>query len=111
MYAALILDDLGIPYEILESRDRVGGRLYTHKFDNEIGAPYNYFDVGAMRFPEISSMARVFHLFDLPSLDVDSSVVDFARFSRLSSRTRIASDLKEKGTTSFSSSTLMDLRR
>ncbi len=69
MYTALILDDLGIPYKILEARDRVGGRLYTHTFPNQTGAPYNYFDVGAMRFPEIAAMRRVFQLFDYKPLN------------------------------------------
>ena len=69
LYAALILEDLGIPYKIIEARDRVGGRLYTYTFPNNIGAPYNYFDVGAMRFPEISSMSRVFHLFGYDPLN------------------------------------------
>lgn len=69
MYTALILDGLGIPYEILEARERVGGRLFTYKFQNELGAPYNYYDVGAMRFPEIESMRRVFKLFDYGPLN------------------------------------------
>ena len=34
LYTALILDDLGIPYEILEAdTTRIGGRIYTHQFD------------------------------------------------------------------------------
>jgi hypothetical protein len=69
LYTALILLDLGIPFKIIEARERVGGRLYTHTFPNPTGAPYNYFDVGAMRFPEIDSMKRVFHLFDYPPLN------------------------------------------
>ncbi|KAK2462140.1 hypothetical protein APHAL10511_005838 [Amanita phalloides] len=69
LYAALILDSLGIPYQLLEARSDVGGRLYTYYFNNTLGAPYNYFDVGAMRFPEIESMRRVFHLFDYPPLN------------------------------------------
>ncbi|KIK68736.1 hypothetical protein GYMLUDRAFT_256401 [Collybiopsis luxurians FD-317 M1] len=69
LYTALILDDLGIPFQIIEARDRVGGRLYTHTFPNQTGAPYNYFDVGAMRFPQIKSMNRVFHLFNYPPLN------------------------------------------
>ncbi|KAG8678598.1 hypothetical protein FRC09_019711, partial [Ceratobasidium sp. 395] len=53
LYTALILEDLGIPYRIIEAQDHVGGRLFTYKFQNQLGAPYNYFDVGAMRFPKI----------------------------------------------------------
>ena len=35
LYAALLLQSQGIPYEILEASDHIGGRLYTHKFSNE----------------------------------------------------------------------------
>ncbi|KZV71074.1 hypothetical protein PENSPDRAFT_684941 [Peniophora sp. CONT] len=69
MYTALMLHDLGIPYKIIEARDRVGGRLFTYKFQNDTGAPYNYFDVGAMRFPNSTAMQRAFHLFDYPPLN------------------------------------------
>ncbi|KAG8740117.1 hypothetical protein FRC10_004746 [Ceratobasidium sp. 414] len=69
LYTALILEDLGIPYRIIEAQDRVGGRLFTYKFQNKTGEPYNYFDVGAMRFPKISSMARVFKLFEYAPLN------------------------------------------
>ncbi|KAJ7207139.1 hypothetical protein GGX14DRAFT_567704 [Mycena pura] len=71
LYTALILDDLGIPFKVIEARDRVGGRLYTHTFPNQTGAPYNYFDVGAMRFPQTDSMSRVFHLFGYAPLNRD----------------------------------------
>jgi len=70
LYAALILDDLGIPYQILEAQDRVGGRLFTYTFPNSTGAPFNYYDVGAMRFPDIPVMRRLFNLFNYPPLNV-----------------------------------------
>ncbi|KIK56250.1 hypothetical protein GYMLUDRAFT_1016410 [Collybiopsis luxurians FD-317 M1] len=60
LYTALILENLGIPYTIIEAGSRVGGRLYTHRFQNPTSAPLNYFDVGAMRFPETPVMSRVF---------------------------------------------------
>ncbi|KAJ8475240.1 hypothetical protein ONZ45_g15681 [Pleurotus djamor] len=60
LYAALILESLGIKYEILEASKRVGGRLYTHHFSKE---KYDYYDVGAMRFPDTIVMTRLFHLF------------------------------------------------
>jgi len=71
LYAALILQDLGIPYQIIEAQGKVGGRLFTYKFPNNTGAPYNYFDVGAMRFPKTRFMERVFKLFDYPPLNTD----------------------------------------
>ncbi|KAG6380589.1 hypothetical protein JVT61DRAFT_4953 [Boletus reticuloceps] len=49
LYTALILDSLGIDYEILEASDRTGGRLSTYKFLN--GGKYDYYEAGAMRFP------------------------------------------------------------
>ncbi|KAF8869719.1 hypothetical protein CPB84DRAFT_1856086 [Gymnopilus junonius] len=64
LYTALMLDDLGIPYKIIEARGRVGGRLFTYTFPDGTGAPYNYFDVGAMRYPDTESMKRIFHLFN-----------------------------------------------
>ncbi|EIW84344.1 hypothetical protein CONPUDRAFT_120127 [Coniophora puteana RWD-64-598 SS2] len=49
LYSALILDSLDIKYEILEASERTGGRLSTFRFKG--GGEYDYFDVGAMRFP------------------------------------------------------------
>ncbi|OQE37336.1 hypothetical protein PENCOP_c010G05201 [Penicillium coprophilum] len=64
LYLALILQDLEIPnlsWDILEAnRDRIGGRIYTHRFSE---AHDDYYDVGAMRFPQIPIMSRVFDLF------------------------------------------------
>jgi len=65
LYAGLILDSLGIKYEILEASDRVGGRLLTHHFSDE---PYDYYDLGAMRFPETPIMKRLFDLFKYDKL-------------------------------------------
>lgn len=58
LYTAMMLEFLNIPglsYEILESSDRVGGRVYTHYFNED---KHQYFDVGAMRFPRIPAMKR-----------------------------------------------------
>ncbi|KDQ16658.1 hypothetical protein BOTBODRAFT_172778 [Botryobasidium botryosum FD-172 SS1] len=63
LYTAMILQDLGISYEILEASTRVGGRVHTHHFENAgNNNTWNYFDLGAMRFPEIPLMDRVFDL-------------------------------------------------
>ena len=44
-------------FEILEALpDRVGGRVYTQKFADQ-NVTHNYYDVGAMRIPDIPSMA------------------------------------------------------
>jgi hypothetical protein len=51
LYAGMLLQSLGIDYEILEGSDRIGGRMYTHRFDeaawnaSKPGEPdyYNYY--------------------------------------------------------------------
>ncbi|GKT47603.1 putative bifunctional amine oxidase [Colletotrichum spaethianum] len=35
LYAAILLDSLGIDYDIHEVSDRIGGRIYTYHFDQE----------------------------------------------------------------------------
>ncbi|CCO37713.1 hypothetical protein BN14_11872 [Rhizoctonia solani AG-1 IB] len=54
---------LGAKYKVdlFEASDRVGGRLYTHNFEN--GGEWDYFDVGAMRFPHTSVMRTTYQLF------------------------------------------------
>ncbi|EAL71868.1 hypothetical protein DDB_G0271476 [Dictyostelium discoideum AX4] len=54
---SMIFDDLGIDYTILEAnKERVGGRVYTHKFDDH---KYSYTDLGAMRIPLTPLMDRI----------------------------------------------------
>jgi len=63
LFTAMLFDhlkaqfNLNVEYEILERNDesRVGGRLYTYHFP---GDKHQYFDVGAMRFPNIAIMKR-----------------------------------------------------
>lgn len=55
LYAALILDHLGVPYDILEAADRAGGRILTHYFSTR---KHDYYDIGAMRFPNVPPMER-----------------------------------------------------
>ena len=49
--------ELKIDYDIFEaaSENRLGGRLYTHHFSER---PHDYYDVGAMRFPNNDVMRR-----------------------------------------------------
>jgi hypothetical protein len=50
IYTAMLLDHLAIPgleYKILETSNRVGGRIYIHYFSKD---KHQYFDVGAMRY-------------------------------------------------------------
>ncbi|KAH7127975.1 hypothetical protein B0J13DRAFT_483485 [Dactylonectria estremocensis] len=77
LFTGMLLDYLnhelelkGVPltfqYEILEAAgpDRVGGRLYTHNFSKSKDTR-DYYDVGAMRFPDNPVMARIFALFKI----------------------------------------------
>lgn len=68
------LPELNISYDIFEAngQDRLGGRLYTYKFPSTNGyvsGDHDYYDVGAMRFPDIPIMKRlVTHYADLSYL-------------------------------------------
>ncbi|KAL0567568.1 hypothetical protein V5O48_014428 [Marasmius crinis-equi] len=85
LYAALLLDSLGIPYEILEFNDRIGGRIYTHRFNGSTGldapigdpARYDYVDMGAMRYPKIPSMKLVFDLFERLGMVEDGLLIEY----------------------------------
>ncbi|KAL8900787.1 MAG: hypothetical protein Q9207_005523 [Kuettlingeria erythrocarpa] len=55
LYSALILDHLGVAYDILEAAPRPGGRILTHYFSTR---KHDYYDIGAMRFPNIPPMER-----------------------------------------------------
>ncbi|RWR99578.1 hypothetical protein B4U80_14823 [Leptotrombidium deliense] len=57
LYAALMLQELGINYENLEASDRIGGRHHTHYFDEN--EAYNYVECGAMRFPRVAEYDRL----------------------------------------------------
>ncbi|KAF8898131.1 hypothetical protein CPB84DRAFT_1815730 [Gymnopilus junonius] len=62
----MMLKYLGIPYVVYEASERYGGRVYTYHFKEREGEPastQNYFDVGAMRFPDNAANARTFELF------------------------------------------------
>ncbi|KAI9678851.1 MAG: hypothetical protein M1817_005911 [Caeruleum heppii] len=67
LYAAILLESLGIDYEILEADSRPGGRILTHYFNetawrsSQPGEPdyYDYVDIGAMRIPGMPYMDRI----------------------------------------------------
>ncbi|KAJ4307701.1 hypothetical protein N0V84_012548 [Fusarium piperis] len=62
---------LEINYDILEAagEERLGGRLYTHKFsEGDPAKTHDYYDVGAMRFPNNDIMKRTFQLFNFIGL-------------------------------------------
>ncbi|KAF9783369.1 amine oxidase [Thelephora terrestris] len=70
LYTAMIFESLGINYHLVDAdtRERVGGRLFTYHFPNS--GPYDYFDVGAMRFPDVPFMKRTFDLIKNRNLKV-----------------------------------------
>lgn len=57
LYTAMILDSLGLSYDLLEANDRNGGRVYTYPFPPNLNG-HQYVDFGAMRFPHMDSMSR-----------------------------------------------------
>jgi hypothetical protein len=61
--AAMILQRLERKFEILEASDHVGGRMFTYYFRNP-PQEYDYYDVGAMRFPYIPGMYPTFDVVD-----------------------------------------------
>lgn len=48
--------DIQFSYDILEASERAGGRLYTCGFSGE--GQHQYYDFGAMRFPDNPVMKR-----------------------------------------------------
>lgn len=62
MYASLLLSDLGIGHRIFEASDsRLGGRVFTKYFNN---LPYQYAELGAMRFPHNQLQTRLFNFWN-----------------------------------------------
>ncbi|KAF4336526.1 amino-acid oxidase [Fusarium beomiforme] len=61
-------EGLKIEYDIMEAAkmNRLGGRLYTHRFSYD---EHDYYDVGAMRFPNNTIMKRTFQLFKYIGLE------------------------------------------
>lgn len=57
LYLAMMLKYLNINnVDIYEASDRIGGRCYTYSFPDDKDCPHNYYDIGAMRIPEIPAM-------------------------------------------------------
>jgi hypothetical protein len=60
--AAVMLQFIGFTnITVLEASSRVGGRAYTHHFTAGVECNHNYYDVGAMRIPEIDTQLRYYH--------------------------------------------------
>jgi monoamine oxidase len=62
LYAAMRLQAEGVTVRVFEADpDRLGGRVYTHRFNSN---PNQYFEAGAMRLPEIPEQQPVFDLIE-----------------------------------------------
>ncbi len=61
LYSALLLQHHipNVRVKVFEASDRVGGRIYTHKFSDD---PYQYCEAGAMRIPCIPYHNPVFSI-------------------------------------------------
>ena len=62
LYAALLLRREGHRVTVFEASDRVGGRIYTHRFPPLQNDEEVYFEAGAMRIPRSFLHRRVYHL-------------------------------------------------
>ena len=51
LYAAMMLAQRGIPFQILEATDRVGGRCYTYNFPE--GGEWDYYVI-SLALPRVS---------------------------------------------------------
>jgi monoamine oxidase len=72
LYSALLLKLLGANVTIFEAHpERLGGRVYTHRFN---GQPNQYFEAGAMRLPATPEQVPVFELIDYLNLHVPPSM-------------------------------------
>ncbi|KAL8925728.1 MAG: hypothetical protein Q9172_002119 [Xanthocarpia lactea] len=80
LYAGLILDHLGVAYDLLEASPRPGGRILTHYFSTR---KHDYYDIGAMRFPNVPPMERYW------SRSLANSVTDIYRTFDLFKRTGV----------------------
>ncbi|KAK8092475.1 FAD/NAD(P)-binding domain-containing protein [Apiospora kogelbergensis] len=62
LYTGLLLRREGHTVTIFEAADRVGGRIYTHRFTPQARSEDVYFEAGAMRIPRSSLHSKVFDL-------------------------------------------------
>ncbi|KAL8712438.1 MAG: hypothetical protein Q9220_003286 [cf. Caloplaca sp. 1 TL-2023] len=62
LYSALLLRQEGHQVTIFEASNRIGGRIYTHHFQNSGNGSDAFFEAGAMRIPRSSLHTAVFDL-------------------------------------------------
>jgi len=95
LFTAMIIDflnkkipGLDIKYDILEAagEDRLGGRLYTHKFSEK---EHDYYDVGAMRFPKNKIMERLVNILHISKTSLTCLRRTFHLFEHLKLTTKL----------------------
>lgn len=62
LYTALLLRREGHEVTVFEAADRIGGRIYTHRFAPQSKNDDIFFEAGAMRIPRSSLHSKVFDL-------------------------------------------------
>ena len=62
LYTGLLLHREGHQVTIFEASNRVGGRIYTHRFTSQAEDHDAYFEAGAMRVPRSTLHTKVFDL-------------------------------------------------
>ena len=73
---AKLLQDMGIPFKIFEASDRPGGRVFTYEFaQSQSPGKHDYYDVGAMRFPDNEANKKTFGLFK--ELGLESKLIEY----------------------------------
>ena len=73
---AKLLQDMGIPFKIFEASDRPGGRVFTYEFaQSQSPGKHDYYDVGAMRFPDNEANKKTFELFK--ELGLESKLTEY----------------------------------
>ncbi|OBZ68688.1 hypothetical protein A0H81_11177 [Grifola frondosa] len=71
LYTAFLLAKHGHAVHVYEANDRLGGRIYTHRFTPE---PNQYFEAGAMRIPDSQFHQIVFRLIDMLNASLPSAL-------------------------------------
>ncbi|KAK3501396.1 hypothetical protein B0T13DRAFT_487522 [Neurospora crassa] len=78
LFTALMFKIGGIyNFDVVEASDRVSGRLYTHWFSDKENpdSEHDYYDIGAMRIPEIKTIQSALDL--IKYLELDDKLVDY----------------------------------
>lgn len=78
-------------FDVVEASDRVGGRLYTHWFSDKENpdSAHDYYDIGAMRIPEIKTMQSYVVLLRSPPAPIEKvtdsfySALDLIKYLKL----------------------------